>query len=205
VHNWCAWIHGNVLIAGLRLWPTDRDGTSWSTSPSPVSNGSSASIPPTAPSTRVTRTGGTAACRALEALDVLAHASGGALGGDLIGALRESVAFPHRMQLGGAWYLNLPTAGPRPAGDQPWDSLHRAARRVGDRSAEAHAAAHRRPAGPVADERSGLGRLLRALTDPAWDRGRPSRSPLPREVWLPSTQVLLARPRTDARTGWRSR
>jgi hypothetical protein len=34
---------------------------------------------------------------------------------------------------------------------------------------------------------------LRALTDPAWVDAAPARSPLPRDVWLPSTQVLLAR------------
>ena len=199
VHNWCAWIHGNVLIAGLRLL---ADGPRRDELVDLALAGLerfAASVPADGAIDEGYSYWWNGTCRALEALDVLAHATQGALGGDLIGALRGSVAFPHRMQLGGAWYLNLADGWARPPGlsqapgDQPWDSLHRAARRVGDVSAEAHAAAHRRPAGPVADERSGLGRLLRALTDPAWIAAVPSRSPLPREVWLPSTQVLLAR------------
>jgi hypothetical protein len=193
VHNWCAWIHGNVLVAGLRLMP---DGGPRVELVGLVLDGLAryaASIPADGAIDEGYAYWWNGACRALEALDVLEHASRGALGGDLIGALRESVAFPHRSHLGGEWYLNLADGWARCPADQPWDSLHRAARRVGDRAAEAHAAAHRRPAGPVAGDSQGLGRLLRALTDPAWIAARPGSSPLPREVWLASTQVLLAR------------
>jgi hypothetical protein len=133
------------------------------------------------------------ACRLLEALDLLDHATGGTLGGVDAAALRETVAFPHRVHLGGAWYLNHADGPARPSPYQPWDALHRAARRFGDREAQAHAAAHRRPDGPAGHEAQGLGRLLRALTDPLWLAAAPAASPLPRDVWFASTQVLLAR------------
>jgi hypothetical protein len=45
----------------------------------------------------------------------------------------------------------------------------------------------------VAHEEQGLGRLLRALTDPAWVATSPADAPLPRDVWFASTQVLISR------------
>ncbi|MWB99351.1 heparinase II/III domain-containing protein, partial [Agromyces seonyuensis] len=69
----------------------------------------------------------------------------------------------------------------------------RAARWVGDAEAAAHAAAHRLPGSPAADEAEGLGRLLRGVTDAEWIGAARAASPLPRDVWLPSTEVLLAR------------
>jgi hypothetical protein len=95
------------------------------------------------------------------------------------------------MHLGGPWYLNLADGPARPPAAQPWHALHRAAQRAGDAAAEAHAAAHR---GDVAaTERDGLGRLLRGMTDAAWIGASPDTSPLLRDVWLPSTQVVVAR------------
>ena len=132
------------------------------------------------------------ACRALEALDLLSHATDGALDAFAVPALRATVAFPHRMHLGGPWYLNLADGPARPPATQPWHALHRAARRVGDTDAESHAAAHRH--GAAATETDGLGRLLRGMTDAAWIAAARGTSPLPRDVWLPSTEVLIARP-----------
>ncbi len=57
------------------------------------------------------------------------------------------------------------------------------------------------PDEPVAHERQGLGRLLRALTDPDWLAAAPGASPLPRDVWFASTQVLLARPAAGSTAG----
>jgi hypothetical protein len=59
------------------------------------------------------------------------------------------------------------------------------------------------PDGPVADVADGLGRFLRALTDPGWSAAgdRPASSPLPATVWLGSTQVLLARDRAGTPAG----
>ncbi|MEV6798394.1 heparinase II/III family protein [Micromonospora rifamycinica] len=193
VHNWSAWIHGNVLVAALRLLddPPRRAAVV-----DLVIEGLDryvASLPLDGAVDEGYGYWWQGACRAIEALDILAHASGGALDG-VPDALRDTVAFPHRMHLGGDWYLNHADGMARPPGSQPWDALYRAARRVGDQDALAHAAAHRDHAAPVADEEQGLGRLLRALNHPEWIRVAPGAPPLTRDVWLPSVQVLLARP-----------
>jgi hypothetical protein len=193
VHNWNPWIHGNVLVAALRLVddPTLRAGLV-----DGIVEGLDryvASLPADGAIDEGYAYWWNGACRLLEALDLLGYATRGALGGVPLDALRETVAFPHRVHLGDDWYLNHADGPARPSRQQPWDVLHRAARRIGDPDAEAHAAAHRRPEEPVAHECQGLGRLLLALTDPDWLAAAPGTSPLPRDVWFGSTQVLLAR------------
>lgn len=194
VHNWSAWIHGNVLVAALRLV---ADMGRRAALVDLVVQGLDryvASLPPDGAIDEGYAYWWNGACRALEALDVLAHATRGALDAVPVEALRATVAFPHRTHLGGAWYLNHADGPARPPARQPWDALDRAARRAGDHDAQAHAAAHRSAGGPLSHEDHGLGRLLRALTDPQWVDAAPGSSPLPREVWYASTQVLLARP-----------
>ncbi len=201
VHNWSAWIHGNVLVAALRLEGDERRRAYLVELIVEGLDRYVASIPPDGAIDEGYSYWWNGACRTLEALDLLAHATQGALGDIPAGALRETVAFPHRMHLGGAWYINHADGSARPPAHQPWDVLHRAARRVGDTAAEAHAAAHRRAGAPIAHEDQGLGRLLRALTDPAWLAATPGSSPLPRDVWFVSTQVLVARTVAGSPTG----
>ena len=201
VHNWNPWIHGNVLVAALRLVD---DAERRAELVGLVIEGLDrylASLPPDGAIDEGYAYWWNGACRLLEALELLDHATQGELSPVAVDALRETVAFPHRMHLGGAWYVNHADGPARPPRDQPWDALHRAARRMGDRDAQAHAAAHRRPGAPVAHENQGLGRLLRALTDQAWLDAAPGKPPLPRDTWLPSTQVLLARPAAGSPAG----
>lgn len=202
VHNWSAWIHGNVLVAALVLIddPAARDEV--------VATALSgleqylASIPADGAIDEGFMYWWQGACRALEALDLLHHASGGALGAITAEPLRQVIAFPQRMQLGGDWYLNFADGAARlPSGELPWCALYQAARRVGDEQAQAHAATHRQDGAPVAREEQGLGRLLRALTDRDWVEAAATESPLPREVWLPSTQVLLVREKAGTAHG----
>ncbi|GAA5085266.1 heparinase II/III family protein [Microbacterium yannicii] len=196
VHNWNPWIHGNVLLAALRL----LDG--------PDEAGERAAIVALAiegidryvsvlPADGAIDEGyaywWNGACRALEALDLVRHATGGVLDASGIPALRETVAFPHRMHLGGDWYLNLADGQARVTAVQPWHALHRAALSAQDPDAAAHAASHRIAGTPAATEHEGFGRLLRGITDPAWVDAAEATSPFPRDVWLPSTEVLLAR------------
>ena len=54
---------------------------------------------------------------------------------------------------------------------------------------------------PAAVETDGLGRLLRGMTDGAWVAAAEGSSPLPRDSWLPSTQVLVARPSAGTAAG----
>ncbi len=203
VHNWNPWIHGNVLVAALRLLDGPEDGPLRGRVVGLVVEGLDryvASLPDDGAIDEGYAYWWNGACRALEAFDLLAHATGGTLdalapeAAATVPALRATVAFPHRMHLGDGWYLNLADGQARPSAEQPWHALHRAARRVGDVEATAHAAAYRRPGAPVAEDTDGLGRLLRALTDAEWCRATPPASPpFPGTVWLASTQVLLAR------------
>jgi len=201
VHNWNPWIHGNVLVAALRLVddPAERAAVV-----ALVVEGLDryvASLPDDGAIDEGFHYWWNGACRALEALEVLAHATQGALDAHDLPALRETVAFPHRMHLGGDWWVNH-ADGPARCGDElPWRELHRAAERAGDEDARALAASRRRPGTPVTAPAHGLGRVLRALTDTAWRDAAPSDPPLPRDVWLPSTEVLVARPRAASADG----
>lgn len=205
VHNWNPWIHGNVLVAALRL---ENDPARRAALVDLVVEGLdryAASLPADGAIDEGYSYWWNGACRLLEALAVLAHAARGPLDGTshgaLDGPLRETITFPHRVHLGGGWYLNHADGQARPTVAQPWHALHHAARLAGDAEAQAHAAAHRVPGEPLAHEEQGLGRLLRALTDPGWRDARPGPAPLPRDVWLPSTQVLLARPVAGSAAG----
>lgn len=201
VHNWNPWIHGNVLIAALRLV---EDRAERAHVVDLVIEGLDryvASLPADGAIDEGYAYWWNGACRAHEALDVLRHATGGVFDASQVPALRATVAFPHRMHLGGDWYLNLADGSARPPADQPWDALHRAALQVGDEDARRHAASHRWSEGAMASEREGLGRLLRALTDQNWLHAEPASPPLPRDVWLASTQVLLARQEAGTASG----
>lgn len=199
VHNWCAWIHGNVLVAALRLVDDPERRAGLVALCLEGLDRYIASIPPDGAIDEGYSYWWNGACRALEALDVLAHASGGALGA-IPESFRETVAFPHRMHLGGEWYVNHADGWAKPPAEHPWHALHQAARRIGDRFAQAHAIACAQ--GSPASETPGLGRLLRALTDPDWLAAAPAQSPLPRDVWLPSTQVLVARGEAGSSAGF---
>jgi hypothetical protein len=201
VHNWNPWIHGNVLVAALRLVDDQAERAHLVALVIDGLDRYVASLPEDGAIDEGYSYWWNGACRALETLDLLRHATAGALDAAAVPALRATVAFPHRMHLGGDWYVNLADGPARPPADQPWDALHRAALRVGDDGARRHAAAHRTPGGPVGTESQGVGRLLRSLTDRAWLDAVPDTSPLPREVWLPSVGVLLARGTTGVARG----
>ncbi len=196
VHNWNPWIHGNVITAALRLLddPSEADERARIVALAIEGIDRYVSV---LPADGAIDEGyaywWNGACRALDALDIVRHATGGVLDASGIPALRETVAFPHRMHLGGDWYLNLADGQARPPAAQPWHALHRAARNAGDTDAAAHAASHRIAGTPAATEHEGFGRLLRGVTDPAWVGAAQADSPFPHEVWLPSTEVMLAR------------
>ncbi|MFH8252293.1 heparinase II/III family protein [Microbacterium sp. B2969] len=202
VHNWNPWIHGNVLLAALQLLD---DPALRAEVVALVVEGLDryiAALPDDGAIDEGYSYWWNGACRALEALDLFAFATEGRWdAASSVAGLRETVAFPHRTHLGGDWYLNLADGQARPTWEQPWHALHRAARRVGDDDARRHAAAQRRDGEPLVTEREGLGRLLRGLTDAAWRAEEPTTPPLPRDVWLPSTQVLLAREHAGSTQG----
>jgi hypothetical protein len=200
VHNWNPWIHGNVLVAALRLLDGPHEASLRPHVVALVMEGIDRYVSALPEDGAIDEGYGywwNGACRALEALDVFGHATGRNVIAQ-IPALRETVAFPHRCHLGDDWYVNFADSQARPTSDQPWHALHRAARLVGNEEAAAHAAAHR---SIPAHESMGFGRLVRALTDPEWNNAPEAAVPLVRDTWLPSTQVLLSREQTGVSEG----
>ncbi|NEE02959.1 heparinase II/III family protein [Phytoactinopolyspora halotolerans] len=193
VHNWCPWICGNVLVAAVQLLDDEERKARTVAKAVEGLDRFLDALPADGSIDEGYEYWWNGACRALEALDVLAHVTGGALDAAEVPVVRETVAFPHRMHLGAGWYLNVADARARPPSEQPWHALHRWATRVGDDDAARHAAAHRTPGSPAATDENGLGRLLMALNDPAWLAAEPATPPLLAQVWLPGTQVGLAR------------
>ncbi|MBD3943090.1 heparinase II/III family protein [Microbacterium sp. NEAU-LLC] len=210
VHNWNPWIHGNVIVAALRLLDDPAEADERAAIVALALEGIDRYVS-VLPEDGAIDEGyaywWNGACRALEALDVVRHATGGVLDASGITALRETVAFPHRMHLGADWYLNLADGQARVSAAQPWHALHRAALAAGDRDAAAHAASHRWAESPefggtpAAIEHPGFGRLLRGITDRDWIAAEPTASPFPRDVWLPSTEVMLARTQSGTARG----
>ncbi|NED94888.1 hypothetical protein G1H11_06135 [Phytoactinopolyspora alkaliphila] len=200
VHNWCPWICGNVLVAALRLAEDDDErvrAVAWAVQGLDRYLGA---LPADGSIDEGYEYWWNGACRALEALDVLAHATGGVLDAADVPVVRQTVAFPHRMHIGGHWYVNVADASAKPHADQPWHVPYRWARRVGDRSAAAHAVSYRDPGEPASKSRE-LGRLLSALHDPDWVAAVPSPPPLIGSVWLSGTQLGLAREDAGSRRG----
>lgn len=190
VHNWCPWICGNVLVAALRLCERDEERTglvAWAVA---GLDRYLAALPPDGSVDEGYEYWWNGACRALEALDVLEHATSGALGAADVPVVRETVRFPHRMHLGGPWYVNFADARARPPAGQPWHVPYRWARRLGDRDAMRHAAAQRATAVSATAE---LGRAVRELLDPHWREAERGTPPLVPGVWLPGTEVGVAR------------
>ncbi|MWV51276.1 hypothetical protein GRS96_18555 [Rathayibacter sp. VKM Ac-2803] len=204
VHNWNPWITGNVLLAALRLLDgegEEDDRADIVTRAVAALDRYVAVLPADGAIDEGYAYWWNGACRAVEALDLLAHATGGAWDASSVPALRATIAFPHRSHLGGDWYVAHADSRALQSIDQPWHAVHRAGRWVGDASATAHAASHRRPGVPAASEQEGLGRLLRGATDRAWLDAPTAAPPLPRDGWLESIEVMLARGREGSAEG----
>lgn len=194
VNNWNPWIHGHVLAAALRLLDGPDEAQLRARVVDRVIDGLDrwvAALPEDGAVDEGHDYWWAGASRALEALDLLRHATGGVIDSiPAVPALRATVRYPHQMHLGGPWRLAVADGRARGGPTQPWHELHRAARHVGDDAAAAYAAAHR---DVLLREDMGLGRLLRGLTDPVWRATAPASPPLPRDVWLPSRQIMVAR------------
>jgi hypothetical protein len=197
VHNWCPWICGNILVAALRLGGRQEERARQVALAVAGLDRYLAALPDDGSVDEGYEYWWNGACRALEALDLLEHATSGALGAADVPIVRETARFPHRMHLGGPWYLNVADARARPPADQPWRELHRWGRRLGEPDVVRHARSQRMARIGVTAE---LGRALRELVDDEWQaRGRDERTggldepPLVAGVWLPGTQIALAR------------
>lgn len=191
VHNWNPWIHSNLIAAALFL--VDDPATQAQAVARCIEGLDRflASIPADGAIDEGFAYWWNGAGRALEGLALLEQATGGVLDGGLP-VVREMVAFPHRMHIGGAWFLNVADGPARAAAALPWDMLHRWAVRLGDPEAAGHAAAMA-TGGP--DPAAGLGRVLHTLLElpePA-STAPPAHPPLVATTYLPSVQIMVAR------------
>lgn len=187
VHNWNPWIHTNLIAAALFLVDDPQLQAATVARCIEGLDRFLASIPADGAIDEGFAYWWNGAGRALEGLALLEEASGGALDVDLP-VVRHLVAFPHRMHLGGSWFLNVADGPARMDGGLPWDMLHRWAVRLGDRDAARHAAAFL-PDGPEAA--AGLGRVLHTLSGGAEESG--GRAPLVPFTYLASVQIMVTR------------
>ncbi|PWD50674.1 hypothetical protein C8046_08405 [Serinibacter arcticus] len=199
VHNWNPWIHGNVLVSALVLAEPAVRADAVVLAVEGIDR-YLAAMPADGAVDEGYAYWWNGACRAMEALQVLAHATDGVVDARELPLLRALVAFPARSHLGGEWFLNV-ADGPARPGDQPWHSLLRAGTWLGDADAVAFARARRDPARALTRDTDGLGRCVLALTDPRWRDAAavPVAAPVDADVWWPSVQVRLARPRPGHR------
>ena len=193
VHNWNPWIHSNIIVAALLLV---EDAQLQAQAVGRCIEGLDrflASVPADGAIDEGFAYWWNGAGRALEGLALLEEATAGVLNPDLP-IIRELVAFPHRMHLGGSWFLNVADGPARAQQGLPWDMLHRWAVRLGDSDAAAFAATFM-DAAPDPDPRSGLGRVLTQLSS-STARLEPSKRAQLRlswGTWLPSVQIMVAR------------
>ena len=204
VHNWNPWIHHNVLVAALGVLDSPGDAELRDRVVELVVSGLDVylgDLPADGAVDEGFHYWWEGACRALEALDLLAFAaetSALSLPAQVaderwaMPSVRATVGFPLAMLLGDGWCVNVADGPARVPDGLPWDVVHRAALRIGDLQAAAEAASLRRPDQPVTSERAGLGRLLRAITDRAWVESVPTTSPS-ESSWFESVQLLVVR------------
>lgn len=199
VHNWNPWIHGNVIVGALALVPDPRACATLVATALEGLDRFLVALPDDGAVDEGYGYWWNGVCRALEALDLVRHATGGRH--DALAqspALAASVSFPHSLHLRGDWYVNPADATARDLDPRPWDALHRAALATGNRAAAAFARSHR---AIIPDEAFGLGRLLRCLADAAWLAAGDAPPPLPGEVWFPSVEVFVAREHAGSPSG----
>lgn len=192
VHNWNPWIHTNLIAAALFLVDSPQLQAATVARCVEGLDRFLASIPADGAIDEGFAYWWNGAGRTLEGLALLEEATGGALDVDLP-VVRQLVAFPHRMHLGGSWFLNVADGPARAASGLPWDMLHRWAVRLGDWDAAQHSAAF------VSDRleaTAGLGRVLHALLRASEQGGADASggsAPLVPFTYLRSVQIMVAR------------
>ena len=188
VHNWNPWIHSNLIAAALFLVDDAHIQARTLARCIEGLDRFLASIPDDGAIDEGFAYWWNGAGRALEGLSLLEQATGGVLDGCLP-VVRELVAFPHRMHIGGTWFLNVADGPARSAKSLPWDMLHRWAVRLGDEPAAGHAAAMMTA---TIEPAAGLGRVLHSLLAGSYGESETS-PPLVPLTYLPSVQIMTAR------------
>ncbi|MGO4190042.1 heparinase II/III family protein [Arthrobacter sp. YAF17] len=196
VHNWNPWIHTNLIAAALFLVDDPQLQAATVARCIEGLDRFLASLPADGAIDEGFAYWWNGAGRALEGLALLEEATAGALGADLP-VVRQLVAFPHGMHVGGNWFLNVADGPARAASGLPWDMLRRWALRLDDSDAAGHAAAF---VSGQPEATAGLGRVLQALLSGTEERGTETReaeeggpAPLAPFTYLPSVQIMVAR------------
>ncbi|MET2718183.1 heparinase II/III family protein [Streptomyces harbinensis] len=204
--NWNPWIHGAIAAAALLLTDDPERAAGLLRTAVAGLDRFVATLPDDGGIDEGVAYWWHGAGRLLETLDLLAAVGGPGLDARDLPVLRQLARFPHRMHLGGAWYVNAGDAAARLSGTLPWQLLHRWGTALGDPAVRDHAAGRGRDTGVAAHPEAGAGSALTALVDPRWRAaltGPPGEggSWLTAAEWLPRTQILLARERTGSTGG----
>lgn len=191
IMNWSPWIQGNVLAANLAL---EEDPDRRAATTALVAEGIAAywaSLPADGGVDEGYHYWWHGAARALEAQDLLTFA-GTDPAPEALERIRATLAFPHAMHLGGAWYVNVADGAARPLATWPWNVVHTWAQRVGDTAAAQHAASYRGQPGGLFDERASLPRAVGLLSG-AWVDAPATAPPLVGRAAFPATGIAVAR------------
>ncbi|WP_159621660.1 heparinase II/III domain-containing protein [Ruania rhizosphaerae] len=193
MNNWCPWICGNVLAAAIQLLPAGPRRTATVARAIGGLDRYLVSIPEDGSVDEGYGYWWEGVGRALEALDVLERVTGGRLSAAEIPAIRASIAFPHRMHLGGPWHVNVADAAARPQANVPWDVLLRWAHRIGDDDARRYALSQWAPSELSAEWPMNLARVVGGLEALGSGAAGSADPPLVGQVWLPDVQIGLVR------------
>lgn len=196
-NNWNPWIHSNLIVAALFLGGDDEEQCALLAQAAEGLDHYLAGLPADGGCDEGVDYWWRAAASAFECLEWLWSASGGAV--DLFGLdpLPAAARYPWTMHVADGWQVNFGDGAARwdrgasRNGASPW-LLHRIGVRVEDPDVCAQAVARRR-GGAVARPDYSLSRILPALVDREWATAELRPLPLAEHVWLPETQVLVAR------------
>jgi hypothetical protein len=146
---------------------------------------------------------GRAAASLFDCLELLLSVTGGRLSVYDQSLVQEMGRFIYRVQVCGQYFVNFADAPARLIPHGPL--LYGYGLRVGDRDLQAlgaWAVKEARTAGDQSMAMIGLGRTLAGLFRFAGAAEAPGRQPLPAQVWLPGTQVGVARDKGGTCDGW---
>ncbi|WP_180272018.1 heparinase II/III domain-containing protein [Actinomyces ruminis] len=204
VHNWSPWIQGNIIVAALRLMDdVDLRAEVVSLAIAGLDR-YVASLPDDGAIDEGSTYWWNGAARLLEVLERLRVATEGVLDPSRIKPLAALVDFPVAMSFSSDWSISFADARARHTADKSWRTLFHWGRIVGSPGAVALATSHRGSSALPCPVEAGLGRVLVALADEDWcaagsepavDSVTSEGSFLPSQVWLPSIQVSVDRPR----------
>lgn len=195
-NNWNPWCTSNVLAAALALEPDDARRAAAMAKAMRSLDAFLASCPPDGGCDEGATYWTRAAGSLFDALDLVHKATGGAVSVFDVPLVRELAQYIRRVHIGGDWFVNFADGGPRFR--LPGFALYRFGKALGDESLTAmgaDAAMRSRTEDPLVGD--AFIRFLPALSalDEVSELAQSGRARVrvEREVWLPHTEVFVAR------------